>query len=66
MLVTADEVITASVDGAVRAYDLRSGLVNVDECHEALSSLTLSYDGACVRVYLCVCICVCAVSTVIA
>jgi hypothetical protein len=50
-LVTADEVITASVDGAVRAYDLRSGLVNVDECHEALSSLTLSYDGACVRVF---------------
>lgn len=38
-------ILATSVDGCLRKYDLRTGRVEIDDCHEPLSSLCLSYDG---------------------
>jgi WD40 repeat protein len=45
VLVTSEEILTTSVDGCVRTFDVRSGYIQIDKCHEPLSSLALSYDG---------------------
>lgn len=42
---TRDEILATSVDGTFRAFDVRTGMVNIDDCHEALCSLSLSNDG---------------------
>jgi len=44
----AREILATSVDGCLRTYDLRKGMVRVDDCQEPLSSLCLSGDGQCV------------------
>ena len=55
VVTTGDCIMATSVDGCFRTYDLRKGLVDVDDCHEPLSSLCISYDGASVYIYVCVC-----------
>jgi len=42
------EILATSVDGCLRTYDLRKGVVRVDDCKEPLSSLCVSGDGQCV------------------
>lgn len=41
---TNDKIITASVDGSVRTYDIRMGELRVDKFHTALNGLDISLD----------------------
>jgi len=42
------EVLATSVDGCLRTYDIRKGVMWMDDCKEPLSSVTVSGDGQCV------------------
>ncbi|KAL7558627.1 hypothetical protein ACA910_019458 [Epithemia clementina (nom. ined.)] len=42
---------TASVDGVVRTYDLRMGMVTCDDCHVAITSMVQSHDGQSLAVH---------------
>lgn len=52
ILVHGHEVISASVDGRVRTYDLRMGELRTDYVteHSALTSLAMSHDNQCLAV----------------
>ena len=50
IVVTKHEVLTGSVDGSVRRYDLRKAACVVDEVHEAVGNVALSNDGECILV----------------
>jgi mitogen-activated protein kinase organizer 1 len=41
---------TASVDGVVRTYDVRRGLLKSDQCHAPITSMAATYDGQCLAV----------------
>jgi mitogen-activated protein kinase organizer 1 len=41
---------TASVDGMVRIYDLRMGVVKNDNCHSSITSISPTYDGQCLAI----------------
>ena len=41
---------TASVDGMVRTYDLRMGIVRNDNCHSSITSMASTYDGQCLAI----------------
>ncbi|KAI9818367.1 MAG: hypothetical protein M1826_001389 [Phylliscum demangeonii] len=45
VLVVGHEICTASVDGRVRVYDLRMGMVYVDVVGQPITSLALTQDG---------------------
>lgn len=45
--VHGDQVISGSVDGAVRQYDVRRGQLTVDELRQPVGSLAVSNDGQC-------------------
>ncbi|KAF4527419.1 hypothetical protein B566_EDAN015939, partial [Ephemera danica] len=48
MTVTDHEIVTSSVDGRVRLYDLRAGELTADTLGEcALTSVALTRDGQC-------------------
>ena len=44
------EIITASVDGVVRYYDLRMGQIRCDDVGDAITGLALTNDGHCAAV----------------
>eukprot|EP00934_Nitzschia_sp_Nitz4_P008852 Nitzschia sp. Nitz4//scaffold13_size275219//119336//120479//NITZ4_000868-RA/size275219-augustus-gene-0.262-mRNA-1//-1//CDS//3329535996//8842//frame0 len=41
---------TASIDGCVRTYDLRKGVMQVDDCGAAVTSMAPTKDGECLAV----------------
>jgi mitogen-activated protein kinase organizer 1 len=41
---------TASVDGMVRTYDLRMGVLRQDNCHSSITSMAPTYDGQCLAI----------------
>lgn len=41
---------TSSVDGFIRTYDLRKGLVHADDCGSPITSMALTKDGECLAV----------------
>jgi mitogen-activated protein kinase organizer 1 len=41
---------TASVDGMVRTYDLRMGVLKNDNCHSSITSMAPTYDGQCMAI----------------
>lgn len=44
-VITETEILTTSVDGCIRTYDLRMGEIRTDHVGQPLTSLTLSKDG---------------------
>mmetsp|Transcript_30365 Transcript_30365/g.66754 ORF Transcript_30365/g.66754 Transcript_30365/m.66754 type:complete len:344 (+) Transcript_30365:120-1151(+) len=44
---SASEIITASVDGVVRYYDLRMGQIRSDDVGDAITGLAFTHDGHC-------------------
>jgi len=48
---TTHLIRTASVDGTVRTYDVRMGIITCDDCHVAITSMTQSNDGQCLAVH---------------
>ena len=42
---------TASVDGVVRSYDLRMGIVTCDDCHVGITSIAQAHDGQVLAVH---------------
>jgi mitogen-activated protein kinase organizer 1 len=40
----------ASVDGMVRTYDLRMGVIRNDHCHSFITSISPTYDGQCLAI----------------
>lgn len=44
------EIITASVDGVVRYYDLRMGQIRCDDVGDAITGLALTKDGHCAAI----------------
>jgi len=50
LYVSAEEIITASVDGCVRNYDLRIGRLRTDFLDQPCTSVTLSNDGNCLLI----------------
>jgi mitogen-activated protein kinase organizer 1 len=47
LLVTDTLIIAGSVDGCIRTYDLRNGMVFTDDLHEAVTCVSMSNDGNC-------------------
>ena len=43
-------VCTASVDGMVRTYDLRYGVLKCDDCGSPISSMAQTHDGQCLAI----------------
>lgn len=41
---------TASVDGVVRSYDLRKGLLQCDDCHAPITGMAPTRDGQCLAI----------------
>ena len=41
---------TSSVDGKVRTYDVRQGLVHTDDCGSPITSMAMTKDGECLAV----------------
>ncbi|CEM08840.1 unnamed protein product [Vitrella brassicaformis CCMP3155] len=50
LCVTDDEILTGSVDGRVRRYDVRMGRLTTDDLKHPIGSVTLSNDENCVLV----------------
>mmetsp|Transcript_21295 Transcript_21295/g.39631 ORF Transcript_21295/g.39631 Transcript_21295/m.39631 type:complete len:307 (+) Transcript_21295:217-1137(+) len=48
ILVSSDSILTSSVDGKLRSFDIRKSSVVVDDIGPSISSIALSSDGACV------------------
>jgi WD40 repeat protein len=46
--VTESKILTGSVDGKIREYDLRAGQLTLDTLGEATTSVTYTRDGQCV------------------
>ncbi|CAB3366678.1 Hypothetical predicted protein [Cloeon dipterum] len=46
--VTENKILTGSVDGKIREYDLRAGQLTTDTLGEATTSVTYTRDGQCV------------------
>ena len=46
--VCGHEIVTGSIDGCVRSYDLRVGKVTCDRLGQAVTHVTLSHDSNCV------------------
>lgn len=44
---SASEIITASVDGVVRFYDLRIGQIRCDDVGDPITGLAVTHDGQC-------------------
>mmetsp|Transcript_23410 Transcript_23410/g.23610 ORF Transcript_23410/g.23610 Transcript_23410/m.23610 type:complete len:310 (+) Transcript_23410:172-1101(+) len=42
------EILVSSVDGFLRIYDLRAGMLSCDSFHEPITSLSLTHDQKCV------------------
>eukprot|EP00474_Spongospora_subterranea_P010754 CRZ11212.1 hypothetical protein [Spongospora subterranea] len=49
---TDTEILTSSVDGCIRVYDMRAGRLTTDHMGEAITCLRVSADGNCVLVSL--------------
>ncbi|CDF40162.1 unnamed protein product [Chondrus crispus] len=48
VLPDGDAILTASVDGCVRSYDIRKGMYNVDALGAPIGSLALTQDRLCI------------------
>lgn len=43
----ASEILTSSVDGKIRSYDVRMGRIRIDDLGDAITGLALTRDGQC-------------------
>jgi len=50
-LISPHLIRTASVDGVIRCYDVRMGIITCDDCHVAITSIAQSHDGQCLAVH---------------
>ena len=49
-LLCSTEIVAGSVDGTVRRFDIRSGMLYSDSLGQAVTQVALSHDGNCVLV----------------
>ena len=42
------QVLGGSVDGSIRQFDIRMGMMFTDTLHEAVTGIAVSHDGNCV------------------
>lgn len=42
------QVLGGSVDGTVRQFDIRAGMLMTDDLHEAVTGIAVSHDGNCI------------------
>ena len=42
------QVLGGSVDGTVRQFDIRAGMLLTDDLHEAVTGIAVSHDGNCI------------------
>ena len=47
-LLCSVQVLGGSVDGTVRQFDIRAGMLLTDNLHEAVTGIAVSHDGNCV------------------
>ena len=47
-LLCSTEIVAGSVDGTVRRFDIRSGMLYSDNLGQAVTQVALSHDGNCV------------------
>ena len=47
-LLCSVQVLVGSVDGTVRQFDIRAGMLLTDNLHEAVTGIAVSHDGNCV------------------
>jgi len=50
LFLTDYEIISGSVDGKIRNYDIRAGILRVDVVNQPITSINLSHDGNCILV----------------
>lgn len=50
LIVNDEQIITGSLDGKVRVYDIRKGQLFVDDCHSSVISLAETQDKQCLLV----------------
>lgn len=50
LMTHGDEIITGSVDGALRTYDVRQGQLVTDQLQQPIGSISVSNDGECLLV----------------
>lgn len=50
VILTDHEIITSSIDGCIRSYDMRKGSLTCDEIHHPVTHIGLSHGGS---MYLC-------------
>lgn len=48
IVVSKNEIITGSLDGKVRCYDLRQGILHVDDVKAPVGNVALTRDGQCI------------------
>jgi len=48
IFITDHEIVSGSVDGKIRNYDIRSGLLRTDYVNHPITSIKLSHDGNCI------------------
>ena len=47
-LLCSVQVLGGSVDGTVRQFDIRAGMLLADDLHEAVTGIAVSHDGNCI------------------
>lgn len=47
-LLCSVQVVGGSVDGTVRSFDIRMGMMFTDTIHESVTGIAISHDGNCV------------------
>jgi len=50
LFITDYEIISGSVDGKVRNYDIRAGLLQADHINQPITAVNLSHDGNCILI----------------
>jgi mitogen-activated protein kinase organizer 1 len=50
LFVTEYEIVAGSVDGKIRNYDIRAGILRTDVVNQPITSISLSHDGNCILV----------------
>lgn len=48
LVVSPSEIITGSVDGCIRKYDIRMGILATDKLHQPVTNVSLSNDHNCI------------------
>lgn len=50
VFLTEYEIVAGSVDGKIRNYDIRAGILRTDVVNQPITSINLSHDGNCILV----------------